>query len=192
MKMSKKLLVVLPVSLLLLAGCGGDKADTTKDSDAKTETKAEVKPFVSKEGNFSIVFPGEPEVASEPLDLDDGTTLNMATFSYEISDDDVVMLAYSDVPVKNMDEKAAKEFLKNEMSGALGAFDIEKPELQKEVSLDGNPGMTYRAKSEDGIYIIAQTYLVKNRLYQIEMLSQKEYPADEKVQEFIGSFKLLK
>lgn len=207
MKNSKKLLILLPMILLLVTACGSKKDEAAKvDGDNKTEVKEEVKTevkeesqynaetgiFQSEAGNFSIDFAGEPVFSAEPVDSGDGTSITMNTFVYEEGEDKVLMLAYSDIPVGEIKKDEARLFLKNEQSGALGSFGVDKPEEEKQSDYGDYPGLFYKAKTPDGFYVTAQTYLVGGRLYQIEILTTKAYPSEEEIKNFSGSFKLLK
>lgn len=186
MKMSKKLWVIalMSLSVFVLAAC------SFTEKPKEEASTAEVAAFVSDEGNFSINFPGEPTVSADPVETEAGT-VTMTTFIYEISNEKVLMLAYSDMPFVDMTEKDAKDLLKGEQEGALGAFGVTAPEKEQEFGYKDYPGLYYRAVTPEGYYIVAQTYLIKNRLYQIEMLSMGGYPTEDEEDDYLASFQLL-
>lgn len=188
--MSKKFIVLLSTSLLLFTACGGGEKDKKDAADTKTAVSTEVKPFVSKEGKFSISFPGEPEVAIDPIAIGDGSSINMTSFTYQPNEKSVFLLAYADYPVASIEKIKARDVIKNVQSGNLSSFGIDKAEEEKEVDYGDSPGLLYRA-GKSGSYLVSQIYLVGNRLYQIELLSETSYPTDEQVKAFIDSFKLL-
>ncbi|MCX6735412.1 MAG: hypothetical protein NTZ25_05915 [Candidatus Peregrinibacteria bacterium] len=196
MKMSKKFWALVPLALLVLTACGSSTpaanpaAPATK-TDAKTAT---VEAFVSKEGNFSINFPGKPEVSSDKIDGDGGGfKATMTSYSYASDDNHAFLVAYTDITAGEFTKEEARKVLKDEQGGALGSFGIKAPEEEKDMDYDANSaGLRYKAKGDDGTHLIAQTYFIGNRLYQIEMLTMGAYPTDEEIKNFTGTFKVLK
>lgn len=196
MKMSKKFWALIPLALLVLTACGSSTpaakpADSADKTDVKTTT---VEPFVSKEGNFSINFPGKPEVNSDKVDGETGgLNVTMTTYTYSPDDNHAYLVAYTDLAAGEFTKDEARKILKDEQSGALESFGIKAPEEEKDMDYDANSaGLRYKAKGDDGTHLIAQTYFVGNRLYQIEMLTIGSYPTDEEVKNFTETFKLLK
>lgn len=179
MKMSKKFWALVPLALLVLTACG---------------SSAPVEPFVSKEGNFSINFPGKPEVSSDKLDGGEGGfDATMTSYSYAPDDTFAFIVAYTDITVGKFSKEESRNILKDEQIGALESFGIKAPEEEKEMDYDANSaGLRYKAKGSDGTYLVAQTYFIGNRMYQIEMLTMGDYPTDEEIKNFIETFKVLK
>lgn len=199
MKNSQKLWIIIPMVLLFVTACGPKEEDTGVKEEIKTEVKKENKydaatgVFKSDEGNFSINFPSEPEFSAEPIDLGEEQSTIMNSFTYVEGNKRVLMIAYSDVP--SDDDfliEDARALLKEEQGGALGSFDVDKPEEEKQSDYGEYPGLFYKAKTSEGFYVVAQTYFINNRLYQIEMLISDNYPSQEEMAAFTGSFKLLK
>lgn len=194
MKMSKKVWAVLGFSLLVFTACGATNTDEKAvNKTAKVETAdVGLNPFVSQEGNFSINFPGKPTVGVDNIGKDQGLSLNMTTYSYEPNDTDGFAVSYTDVSTDVIKKEDAQSYLKEEQTGLLETFGIKTPEEEKQVDYDGKyPGLRYKANIS-GMYIVAQTYVVGSRLYQIEMLKKGSYPTDEEVKNFTDSFKILK
>lgn len=199
MKNSKKLWIIIPMVLLFITACGSKEEDTEVKEEIKTEVKKENKYDVktgvlkSDEGNFSINFPSEPQFSAEPIDLGEGQSTTMNSFTYVEDDKKVFMIAYSDVPSDyDLSIEDARTLLKEEQGGALGSFKVDKPEEEKQFDYGKYPGLFYKAKTPEGFYITAQTYLIDSRLYQIEMLTSDNYPSQEEIAAFTASFKLLK
>lgn len=185
MKMSKKFWALVPLALLVFSAC----------SSAAPESKpAEVKAFVSKEGNFSINFPGEPEVSSDKIDGGEGGfDATMTSYSYSPDDSYAFLVAYTDINVGKFSKEEARNILKDEQVGALESVGVKEPEEEKEMDYDANSaGLRYKAKGSDGTHLVAQTYFIGNRMYQIEMLKVGGYHTDEEIKNFIGTFKVLK
>lgn len=199
MKNSQKLWIIIPMVLLFVTACGLKEEDTEVKEEIKTEVKKENKydaatgVFKSDDGNFSISFPGEPEFTAEPVDLDEGQSTTMNSFTYVEDDKIVLMIAYSDVASDDdFSIEAARALLKDEQGGALGSFNVDKPEEEKQSDYGEYPGLFYKAKTPEAFYVVAQTYFIDNRLYQIEMLTSDNYPSQEEMDAFTGSFRLLK
>lgn len=191
MKISKKIPVLISLLLLGLTACGStDKEKGSIDVAVKTEVKAaEFTPFVSREGNFSINFPGEPEMSSSILGESGDLTLTM--YSYSLNDTDALAVSYTSDDVSVV-AKDARGSLKAEQGGVLEAFGVTAPEEEKEMDYEGKyPGLRYRV-SGNGNYVVAQTYLVGARLYQIVMFKSGSYPTDKEVKDFTDSFRFLK
>lgn len=196
MKMSKKFWALVPLALLVLTACGSSTpaakpAEQAAKTDVKTTT---VEPFVSVEGNFSINFPGKPEVSSDKIDGEgSGLSATMTSYSYSPDDNHAFLVAYTDITTGKFTKEEARKILKDEQGGALGSFGIKAAEEEKDMDYDANSaGLRYKAKGDDGTHLIAQTYFIENRLYQIEMLTVGAYPTDEEIKNFTGSFKVLK
>ncbi len=185
--MSKKFGVI---ALMFLAVAVLSSCSFTEKSEEEALT-TEVAAFASQEGNFSINFPGKPDVSVDPVETEAGS-INMTTFIYGISDEKALMLAYSDMPFVDLTKEEAMDLLKGEKEGALGSFGVTAAEEEQEYGYKDYPGLYYRAVTPEGYYIVAQTYLVKTRLYQIEMLSTGGYPTEDEEDDYLASFKLLK
>lgn len=144
--------------------------------------------FTNKLGNFGVTFPGKPINASYPLSTADGD-VTMYMFGFK-NNEKAFILAYSDFPDKTIQSKSAKDLLQDEKDGALAGATTDE---EKENTYKGYTGLFYKAKSPDGTqFMTAQTYLVGNRLYQMEILTSGSYPTDAEVSAFIGTFRFLK
>lgn len=196
MKISKKFWGLATLSLAILTACGS-AAPVQKTPDAAVQTAirvAEIKPYVFEEANFSINFPGKPEVKTEAVGEDSETTtkLNLTTYSFALDDNNLFIVGYTDAGPDKINVDDARKFLKGEKEGVLGSFGIKTADEEKQSDYDKYPGLMYRAKNADGLYLAAQTYVVGTKIYQIEMLSKTARPTDDQVKAFIGTFKLLK
>lgn len=181
MKMSEKFLALVVLLVIGLTACGSTAKDSKPDD-------VSLNPFVSKEGNFSINFPGKPSVGSDTIT----GGLNMTTYSYEPNNTDGFAVSYTDVAVETIQKEDAKSYLKEEEAGVLESLGVKLPEEEKDVEYDGKyAGLRYKANAA-GMYVISQTYVIGTRFYQIEMLKSGGYPTDEEVKNFTDSFRLLK
>ncbi len=199
MKVSKKILVAVPLFLVILTGCssgGEDKqivdVPAATDTFVRADSKVEVpNSFVSKEGDFSINFPGQPKAESTLVDGKNGSKVNMTLYTYDMDDNNAFLVASSDGSSAAIAEDGPRKVLKNEQSGQLSSFGAKAAYMEKESDYGKFPGLMYKIKTSEGFYVVAHTYIVESRMYQLEMISNIE-PTDDQIKSFIGSFKLLK
>lgn len=176
MKIFKKLVAVSFASIMLFTACSSSAG----------------KEYVSQDGNFSVVFPGEPKIDSQVTPSDAGDIkINVA--SYEIDKNNGYALMYVDFPeavIKASDtKKLLEDGLQGQLAGGLGA-DM-KVEVKKDVDFNGNVGLYARASSATG-YAVTKDFLVGNRAYVLMIVKEKAYPTDAEEKAFLDSFKLLK
>ncbi len=147
--------------------------------------------FTNKLGNFGVTFPGKPISASYPLTSADG---DITIYVYGYKNDKVTFFVnYMDLPDKTLKSKSAKDLLQDEKNGTLSSAGLDATDEEKEVNYGSYAGLFYKIKSLDhNAYGVIQTYLVGNRIYELEMLATGSYPTDAEVKTFIGTFKLLK
>lgn len=141
--------------------------------------------FSSTTGNFGITFPGKPINATYPITSADGS-VTMYVFGFKNATQKF-MVAYIDLPDKTVQAKSAKDLLQDEKKGSLGTVTADE---EKENTYNGYTGLFYKAADATG-YMVSQTYLVGNRIYQMEILTTGSYPTDAEVKAFISTFKLL-
>lgn len=200
MKMSKKLWALISLSLLILTACGSAvKEEKIDDTVAKTEAKTDVEivkvePFISEDGSFSINFPGTPKVIMNDAGAEGDLGLGGATYGYDLSNKESFAVSYTDGDPATM-AKVSKEdiraLLKEGQSGFLEDFGALVTEDEKEMDYDEYPGLRYKTTVLKE-YAVVQNYVVGSRFYQILMLKIGDYPTEKAVNDFIGSFKLLK
>ena len=147
--------------------------------------------FVSEEGKFSVDFLGAtPGFSSTNVDTDVGSiVLNM--YMYEKGEDQAFMVAYCDYPPEMVDESdGAIGLLEGAKNGALGNLNIESPETENDIELDGHQGMSFSANNGE-FFVTYEIYLVGNRLYQIAILRLGEYASKKDKKTFMKSFQLI-
>lgn len=173
---AKKLAVVVFTSLMVLVACSSSAG----------------KPFVSQDGNFSVVFPGEPKVDSQVSPTAAGD-IKVNIVSYDIDKKNGSAVMYVDFPdavIKAGDPKTLLENgLQGQLAGGLGT-DM-KVEVKKDADFNGNTGLYARAKSSTG-YAVTKDFLIGNRAYILMIVNEKAYPTDAEEKAFLDSFKLLK
>ena len=140
--------------------------------------------YSSKEGRYSVKFPGKVKTETRSLPTPLGT-LTMSAALTE-SKDDAFMVAYADLPRAAFDYKAAVQGMVNTWSG--------KVLYEKPVTIDGHEGYEFEAeitKPAKG-YAAGRLFLHGKRIYQVVALGSKTRADSSKVQKFWDSFKIEK
>lgn len=186
----KKFLALLLVSLsLFLLGCGGE--DEPKDEVSTVDVKYAGEEFVSKDGNFKINFPKEPEASTSTIPTEVGD-IAMYTFMYEESVTKVYLVSYAEYPSELIKDADTKELLKGSKEGQVANLgEGAKVDEEKEITIGEYPGTYFKANG-GGFYVAAKNYLVGNRLYQLVIMRDGSYPSDEDINGFLETFELLK
>lgn len=202
MKYSLVFLVLIFFTVLSFSSCNSANADNKNAIDPtdasatasgqnadKTNKKGNIKPFVSKEGRFSALFPGLPkkQIQSTP------TEVGPIEITMHLYQDGVTLayyVGYSDYPeniIKNVD---TNELLEDAQKGAVSSIKGEIIDSE-DIMLDKKYlGKHFTAKSSK-IYLIYEMYLVKNRLYHIAVMSTQSLTDSSASKNFMESFKLL-
>ncbi|MBA3453314.1 MAG: hypothetical protein H0T42_09510 [Deltaproteobacteria bacterium] len=165
--------VCLVLAILLLAGFD----------------KAVWKAFTKKNANFSVMMPGTPkeetateQTAAGPIKLWQASVIG-GTKAYFVS--------YSDLP-KSTWKGDPKTMLEGARDGAAKRVQ-GKVVTDRELKLaDRYPGREFKVLVGDKLELTQRVYLVKHRLYQVNMGCMVKGCTEAEVQEYLDSFKLLK
>ena len=156
------------------------------------------KPFESSDGGFTISFPGKPGFQTQPVQTAlaplvnhiHGLDIGVAFFA----------VAYADVPVsvsltdRELINRALDAGRDRALAGTGDKLISEAP-----LTLDGYTGR-YVLSSHEGGLTHSQSYVVGNRLYQLDVVSDdyRNSPAEDQkffadlVKRFFNSFKLTR
>ena len=168
----------LPMVALVCTGLG--RADDSKVQD-----------FTSKEGKFSVAFPGKPKEATKDADSAAGK-LSFTRFTYEDGDTGLLVI-YCDYPPKLRKEKGAEKILDDARDGcvekAKGKLTDEK---KRTIGKDKEPGreLLIQLPDEGKPYFRSRMYLVGDRLYQVIVVGPEKYATGKDADAFLDSFKL--
>jgi hypothetical protein len=143
--------------------------------------------FTSKKGKFKIQFPGEPSENKETVDTDAGK-IDMVTYMYEQGTSKVFMVAYSDYPADMISSNDSKDMLKGAKEGFTGNLQLTI-DFEEFFMIDGYQGLYFKASNATYYSAIKQN-LVKNRLYQIGILSAEGEVSSTDIQDFLETFEL--
>ena len=151
--------------------------------------KPEFAEFTSKEGGFTILFPGTPKQVKVP-DKQGGV------LQYQFmagNEDGAYLLSYQDnANLRNATQEGLAKAL---VKGQEAAQASVKGKLvqAKEITLDKkHPGREYEFETPLGMGGIfrSRAYLVKGRLYQVIVIGKKEFAKSKEADRFLDSFKL--
>ncbi|MBN2756820.1 MAG: hypothetical protein JXR51_06540 [Bacteroidales bacterium] len=159
------------------------------NSDKQNSTIILQKKYYSPEGDFKIMFPGEPTVKKSDVPTEVGT-IKMYQYMYEQTPTKIYMVAFSDYPSKYMEASKSYEMLQNAKGGFINSLKITVKE-ENAVKIRNHPGIMFKA-SDDGIYVVMRDYLVNNRLFQIGIMQQDYQISEKDIEDFIYSFELVK
>lgn len=154
------------------------------------------KPFESTEGRFSVAFPGKPGLKTEVVETSIGKLVNRI-HGLEIG---VALFAvsYTDFPppLPTSDKEFINRLFEAGQAQVLAGTG-DKLISETPLTLDGHPGRYYLSSSDTSLQH-SQSYLVGNRLYQLNVISDdyRNSPAEDQkffqdlVKRFFTSFKL--
>ncbi len=147
------------------------------------------KEFSSKEGMFSVLLPGTPTVQTQKLNTRAGV-LDLYFFVVE-QDGFQYLVSYNDYPEAMIREANADKVLDGARNGVVANVQ-GRLSSESRVWLAENPGRELRIKIPDGRQAMrTRLYFVKNRLYQVGVVSSEDGSASEDISKFLNSFKLL-
>ena len=151
--------------------------------------------YTNKEGQFSVNMPTQPQLQSFTQPIVGGKMAYNFYISELENGDQVFMISRNDYPEKNVASTDPQVLLDACVKGAVKSRQ-GKLITEEKVNLKGHPGrkISFSGKA-DGMDLIVwhECYLVKNRLYQVMVMSKKENPPVEKTRDrFFDSFELLK
>ena len=151
--------------------------------------------FTSRDGGFSILMPGTPLEATQPLVLGI-VTAKFHLYGKEYNSTLNYDIGYVDIPAYYIRNADPTQLLKFFREGLLKGKSVTV-HSEKEVWLGDHPGreIVYEesdSKSESGRYYVAmRIYMVHNRLYMLAVDSTDENTVVEDTQKFLQSFQLL-
>jgi len=182
------------IFIALFFCCALAQKPQRQDLDEVADASAAVwKEFSSKEGGFSVQFPGAPTQSSQQMG-DFTLKLFQLHTAFEYS------VMYADYPswANDEDPALAKKILDDGLAGAVAEVKSKLLEVE-EISLQKHPGRQYTERMPNGNILRGKTFLAGNRLYQIAITTPKEEgKIPEAIQfyqvtanKFLGSFRLI-
>ncbi|MEO0897924.1 MAG: PsbP-related protein [Bacteroidota bacterium] len=154
--------------------------------------------YKSEEFGYSISFPGEPEAMDQKVPSAIGElTLNIQYFAEtnEGAENFMYMTnctTYPDGALNLSDSTGKKDFFDGAVNGATTNVNGELIS-QKKIMLDGHEGREMMVEIQEGtVVVLARLYLVGNRMYMLQTMTQKGNENNKITKEFMDSFKFIK
>lgn len=154
--------------------------------------------FNLKADGYEIAFPAQPKAQTNKVPSEIGE-LTMSMNIYDASntrskDDNLVYLTNStDYPAEAVSSDLTEK-LPGIFRGAIdGAVRNVEGKLlsEKEISLNGFPGREFTVDFQSGMAIItARCYLVKNRMYIVQVITETKKAPNAAMKRFFESFKI--
>jgi hypothetical protein len=146
-------------------------------------------PLRSDDGGFEVRVPGQAVKTSHRSETPLGS-IDLTTFTVKLDDGRTAyMVAYNDYPPAMIKGADRDTILDRAVGGALGG---KSHLVSKEpISLQRFPGRQVRATVRDGLQYKSRFYLVRDRLYQVSVVSAIANSSENDHQRFFDSFRLL-
>jgi len=142
----------------------------------------EWKEYSSEKGKFSVLMPGAPETGYRLGPADSGAVMSYVT-NYQ-KDAEAWSIAYFDIPAIPPDADAIKKLLNRR----LDSYTV-KPRSGKSLTLYGHPAIEFKSLIDDGDRVqVVRIILVKQRVYELWVVTQAKQAASEDVTKFFDSF----
>eukprot|EP01028_Stygiella_incarcerata_P013874 TRINITY_DN854_c0_g3_i1.p1 TRINITY_DN854_c0_g3~~TRINITY_DN854_c0_g3_i1.p1 ORF type:complete len:319 (+),score=-37.23 TRINITY_DN854_c0_g3_i1:586-1542(+) len=154
--------------------------------------------FHADEAGFSVLFPHSPSREAQSTDTEIGE-LEVVQYSYqpEIGDDANMLygVGYTTYPVNTINsETLSAEQLRQVLDGSVnGAVSNVKGTLlsSNNISYKGYPGREIKVEIRNGLAVAKMiSYLVKDKMYIIQVISPAKNGENASIDYFINSFKI--
>lgn len=154
--------------------------------------------FSPSNSNCSVLMPGEPALKEKVLNSDLGE-IKLVMYMYQPPKDGndpnvAYAISYMDYPADRITSDSTqliKAFFDNARDGAIRS--IQGKLLTEEIiKYKQYPGREQRIDFRNGMVVIKyRHYLVKNRLYSLQVITPTENNFNKSINKFLDSFKVL-
>jgi hypothetical protein len=171
--MKTKSVFLLLLALVMMSGCGGAQ-------------ELQWQSFDSDVGRFSVEFPGEPEEQSQSISTAVGS---IETWTLMVEEQGAgFSVSFADYPQEIIAASETALMLDGARDGAVANISGILLE-ENEISLDGHPGREIEVEvKEEDVVVRARFYLVENRLYVIQAISETSKVSEDDFVRFLNSF----
>ncbi len=167
---------ILGLVLVLAVGCNGNSLFAPD---------ASWKEFRHENGRFTVLFPGTPKEDTQSAPTAIGP-IAVHFFTVE-SPEGMMAVAYSDFPAELIRRGNVDKMLDGARDGAVANVGGKLVE-EKKAGLWDAPGRELLVKVKDSAFCRCRLYLVKNRLYQVHVLGNRERVESPEADKFFNSF----
>lgn len=152
--------------------------------------------FLLDEPSFSILFPKKPEAQVQSvksaigdltmnINMYDGSKDNDENFLYGI-----ITTEYPDSLINSDKKEKLAAFFRGSVDGAVKNVQ-GKLLSEKDIEMNGFPGREARVDFQNGLAIILmRSYLVHNKMYILQTITETKKEGNASVLKFYNSFKL--
>jgi hypothetical protein len=153
--------------------------------------------FLLESNGFKMEFPKKPDYETQMLNSAAGE-LKMNIYTYDASksgnDDNLlygfIFTDYPDSLISSDKKEILSDFFRNSIAGSVNNV---KGKLlsEKNIEINGFPGREIKVDYREGMAIIkTRIYLVKNRLYIIQTITETRNGSNKSIDKFMDSFRL--
>ena len=175
-------------------------AQNTPEPDAPPRPAAEYDPkawkeYSSRQGRFSILFPGRPSEEDTSFDTAAG---RLEARQYKLATSAYYIVDYTDFPLVLEQEPGKLNQTFNSIRDGAVANAQGKVLSESDLRLEGHPGRELKIAIPDGGIIRVRMYAVGQRIYQTAVTTPKELKAPDggrfdeaRALKFLDSLKLI-
>lgn len=187
---------VISVPLVIMSIYNDQTTGQTPNTSQLAQVKSIWQRFSSREGKFSVLFPGTPRLSQQKMTSDNGE-LQVNLFTVNRPQEEAkYTVAYIDYPAqyiqllrsRNLVEQAIEQGKSTALQRVRGTIVSEEKK-----TLGDNVGIEVNYTTADGKVVKQRVFLVDNRFYQItaETTQKRQRFLTRSMQGFCDSFRLL-
>jgi predicted Zn-dependent protease len=145
---------------------------------------------VATDATFSIDFPSQTTLDTEPISSEDGTTIDSLTIFAQPTKYTAYSCTYIDK--KYAPESSPQKILESARDGSLTKLKGTVIS-QKNMVIQGFPALDTQAHARDNMLVDLRLILVKDRMFMLMTMASSEENQESKTnQRFFDSFKILR
>ena len=156
------------------------------------------KEYTPEHGKCAVLMPGQPTIEEKIVHTELGE-IKLNIFMYQParnSDDNLIYsMSYADYPegssIHSDSTEILKDFFNKSRDGAIANIQGKLLSETSE-SIQGYPGREQRIAVKNGLAIVRfRSFLVKNRFYNLQVITPAANNFNKSINRFMNSFKLL-
>lgn len=147
------------------------------------------KTHVSKEGGFSVAFPGTPNESKQKV-KSQGQTVEVRLLVVD-SMEGTYVVGYSEAPDGTSKAGTEEKRLDNARDGAVQSA-RGKLLSEKRIAFDGYSGRELLILTDNANTLRIRIFAIRNKLYQAMAVGSRLFTASREANQFLDSFKLAK
>jgi len=161
-------------------------------NQSRAADNSDFKPFPTKEGKFTISFPGKPDVSTSKVKMPNGEIEMHVAQTMRGKNREPYTVTYNDVPDDVLKAGDADKIFDSARDGGLAVTQGKLTKETKVAKTDKNPPSRDLEVEIRGTTAYYRMLLVGNRLYVIMAYPDGSTGSAERAKLFLDSFKLAK